>query len=293
MRSASALRKTPRACSSSPPIQSSRKPSARKPSACSRSGPNPIPADQLTGHWRPACRNAIRRLSVPPSPPPCPSLLNQQGFVLTAALGLVGQYQVEIDGLDRHALWKFSSTMPSCPPRPAATALSLAHREQTRRTSAAILTKVVRDPSDEVALTALAAIAKLSPEAALPALEAAVEFQQGRPRRNGPGKCSPPFPAKRWTPFSSKNSTICALPTAFPRPPSSSPRPPPNAPVRPSPALSPPLKNPSPKARTRSPSGTSPSKAAIPEAGARPLRLPPRQRVHALPPRRRRSRRRR
>jgi len=131
----------------------------------------PFPVDQLTGHWRPLEKrdsNTIR----PALLAALPGLLREQGFVLTAALGLVRHYQLDVPGLDEkflHTLVKNSQL----PAEARATALDLliAHPPQD---FGAFLEEIATDASDEVALTALAAIAKLKPDAALPALEAAV-----------------------------------------------------------------------------------------------------------------------
>ncbi len=131
----------------------------------------PHPVDQFTGHWNPLDPRDPGTLR-PALAAALPQLLGQQGFVLTAALGLVGQYEVEIDGLDNSSL-EILVNNPKLPAKARATALTLLIATNPENLGT-VLTKVVEDPSDEVALTALAAIAKLSPESALPALEAAV-----------------------------------------------------------------------------------------------------------------------
>ncbi len=63
----------------------------------------PFPADQFTGHWRPLEKRdpaAIR----PALAAALPELLKQDGFVLTAALGLVKHYQLDVPGLDAATL---------------------------------------------------------------------------------------------------------------------------------------------------------------------------------------------
>ena len=130
----------------------------------------PFPADQLTGHWRPLEKRdpaAIR----PALAAALPGLLKQDGFVLTAALELAGHYQLEVAGLDNDSLRKLVKNA-SLPAAARATALTLfiQHKPES---PGAFLSEIAGDPSDEVALTALATIAKLSPGTALPLLEAA------------------------------------------------------------------------------------------------------------------------
>ncbi len=133
--------------------------------------PKPHPADQFTGHWNPLEMRDPETLR-PALTAALPGLLRQQGFALTAALGLVAQYELEIDGLDHHSLETLVNN-PKLPAKARATALELLI-EQKPQNLEAILTKVVADPADEVALTALRASAKLAPETALTALDAAV-----------------------------------------------------------------------------------------------------------------------
>ncbi len=131
----------------------------------------PLPADQLTGHWRPLDKRDPETIR-PALVAAMPGLLQQQGFALTAALGLVGHYHLKIPGLDDNALCALikNSSLPA-EARAAALDLLIQRKPDNLR---AFLSEITNDPSDEVVLTALAAIAKLAPEAALPALEAAV-----------------------------------------------------------------------------------------------------------------------
>ncbi len=131
----------------------------------------PFPVDQLTGHWRPLEKRDPETIR-PPLAAALPGLLRQQGFVLTAALEMVGQYHMRIDSLDNTALQSIVKN-GDLPAHARATALTLLI-ERNPQTLGVLLTETSGDTADEVALTALAAIAKLSPAAALPALEAAV-----------------------------------------------------------------------------------------------------------------------
>ncbi len=131
----------------------------------------PSPVDQLTGHWRPLEKRDPETLR-PALIAALPGLLKQQGFALTAALGLVGHYQLTIPGLDETALRDLIKNA-SLPAEARAAALDLLIKRKPANLRD-FLSEITSDPSDEVVLTALAAIAKLAPETALPALEAAV-----------------------------------------------------------------------------------------------------------------------
>ena len=132
----------------------------------------PFPADQLTGHWRPLEKRdpeSIRPVLVAA----LPGLLKQDGAILTAALGLVGTYQLDIPAVDEESLRTIVRNAAAPTPARAA-ALDLLVRRKPENLGT-FLTQMASDSSDAVALTALAAIASLSPDAALPALEAAVD----------------------------------------------------------------------------------------------------------------------
>jgi quinoprotein glucose dehydrogenase len=131
----------------------------------------PAPADQLTGHWRPLPKRDPETIR-PALATALPKLLDQQGFVLTAALGLIAQYQMKIDGLDNSSLASLVNNL-KLPPQARANALNLLI-ERKPDDLGAFLAKISGDSSDEVALTALTAISTLSPETALPSLLAAI-----------------------------------------------------------------------------------------------------------------------
>ncbi|MGL4399081.1 MAG: DUF7133 domain-containing protein [Luteolibacter sp.] len=139
--------------------------------------PEPHPVDQLTGHWNPLEKRDPETLR-PALTAALPELLRQQGIALTAALGLAAQYQLKIDGLDHHSI-EILVNNPKLPAKARATALELLIEKQPQNLEA-VLSKVVADPSDEVALTALRAVARLAPETALTALEAAVDSSHTR-----------------------------------------------------------------------------------------------------------------
>ncbi len=132
----------------------------------------PFPVDQLTGHWRPLEKRDPETVR-PALAAALPALLKQQGFVLTDALELVGRYDLQIPGLDDNALRTIikDAALPA-EARAIALELLIAHKPSNLES---FLGEIIDDPSDEVALTALRAVAKRSPEAALPALEAAVK----------------------------------------------------------------------------------------------------------------------
>lgn len=131
----------------------------------------PFPADQFTGHWNPLPERDPETIR-PALTAALPQLLGQQGFVLTAALEMVGQYHLEIAGLDDSSLRKIVGN-PKLPAQARATALNLLIERKPDDLNT-LLTEISRDSSDQVALTALAAIASFSPETALPALAATV-----------------------------------------------------------------------------------------------------------------------
>ena len=87
-------------------------------------------------------------------------------------MGLVGRYQLKIPALDDAALRDLIKNA-SLPAEARAAALDLLIQRKPKNLRA-FLSEITTDPSDEIVLTALASIAKLAPETALPALEAAV-----------------------------------------------------------------------------------------------------------------------
>ena len=135
----------------------------------------PFPADQLTGHWRPLEKRdpAIIR---PVLVAAMPELLRQDGFVLTAALEWVGHYQLKVPGLDEAFLRNMVKS-PALPAAARAAALDLFIQHQPQDINV-FLAEIATDASDEVALTAITAIGKLSPDTALLTLESAVDSEK-------------------------------------------------------------------------------------------------------------------
>lgn len=131
----------------------------------------PFPVDQLTGHWRPLPKRDPATIR-PALLAAIPGLLKQGGYPATTALEWVGHYQLQVPGLDADALRALVKNS-SLPATARATALDLFISDKPGDLGP-FLAEIATDPSDEVVLTALAAIAKLSPATALPALEAAV-----------------------------------------------------------------------------------------------------------------------
>lgn len=141
----------------------------------------PHPVDQLTGHWRPLEKrdaSAIQGVLAAAMP----ALLRSEGFVLAEALGLIDRYDIDIDGLDNDALMLLAQNA-NLPPVGRAKALELLIERQPEGL-AATLARIAADPADEVALAALAGMAAVSPEAALPALESTISGDNsGRAKR--------------------------------------------------------------------------------------------------------------
>ncbi|MEX1048850.1 MAG: c-type cytochrome [Akkermansiaceae bacterium] len=131
----------------------------------------PFPADQLTGHWRPLEKRELETIR-PALVAALPELLRQEDFVLTAALGLVGTYQIEVAGLDHQALSAIVRK-PTLPNAARAAALELII-QRPPEDLAGFLMEIATDPSGEVALAALTGLSKLDPKIALPALTSAV-----------------------------------------------------------------------------------------------------------------------
>lgn len=131
----------------------------------------PFPADQLTGHWRPLPKRDPATIR-PALLAAIPELIKQGGYPATIALEWVGHYQLQVPGLDAATLRALVKNS-SLPATARATALDLFINDKPDDLGP-FLAEIATDPSDEVVLTALAAIAKLSPATALPALEAAV-----------------------------------------------------------------------------------------------------------------------
>jgi quinoprotein glucose dehydrogenase len=131
----------------------------------------PPPVDQFNGYWNP----------LPPRDPApiraalnaaLPGLLAQDGFVLTAALGLMDQYDLDPSALDDATLRGLAAN-GDFPPDARAKALEI-YVERAPADLAELLSSAANDPADAVALAALAGVAKLDPQAAVAPLEKAI-----------------------------------------------------------------------------------------------------------------------
>ncbi len=132
---------------------------------------NPPPADQLTGHFSPLDKRDPEIIR-PVLTAALPGLLRQDGFVLTSALGLIGQYHLNIAGLDETTLRTLTRNA-ALPPDARANALGL-YVGRKPKDLTTVLAELATDASDEVALTAFSYLAKLSPAAAIAPLETAI-----------------------------------------------------------------------------------------------------------------------
>lgn len=136
----------------------------------------PFPADQLTGIWRPLPQRDVKTFQ-PTLLKTLPELLLTENFVLTAALEWIEKYDLKVPTLTEDALRGLVANS-KLPESARALALNLLIKNQPK-THAKFLAEVAKDGSDEVAIAALTAIAKLSPDVALPTLAAAVNATEG------------------------------------------------------------------------------------------------------------------
>lgn len=132
----------------------------------------PFPADQLDGHWRPLDARPLATLK-PALEEALPALLKTDGFVLTGALDLIDQYDLDVAPLDDASLLAIVANT-ALPGDARARALSLILGRDIADLNP-LLAKYSTDPSDELAVTALQALASRDPKMALTALEAAVD----------------------------------------------------------------------------------------------------------------------
>ncbi|MEO5915184.1 MAG: c-type cytochrome [Luteolibacter sp.] len=131
----------------------------------------PFPVDQLTGMWRPLAKRDPETVR-PALIAAMPTLLKQDGVVLTASLGLVSSYHLVIPGLDDAALRAIVKN-DKLPAEARATALAI-HVTHKPADLAPFLTALAADPSDDVALAALSQLAKNFPAEAIGPLSSAV-----------------------------------------------------------------------------------------------------------------------
>jgi quinoprotein glucose dehydrogenase len=132
----------------------------------------PFPADQFTGHWRPLAPRPLDTLK-PSMDKALPALLKGDGLALAGALDLIDQYHLDVASLDDASLLAIVAN-PELPGEARARALSLTLQRDIPDLNT-LLSKSAADPSDEVALEALAALAKRDPKSALAAAESAVD----------------------------------------------------------------------------------------------------------------------
>jgi quinoprotein glucose dehydrogenase len=131
----------------------------------------PFPVDQLTGIWRPLEKRDAATIR-PALSAAIPSLLTENDLLLSAALDWVGIYQLKIPELNEATLRDLIKN-PKLPSAARSSALNLFIASKPSSLSE-FLAEISEDPSDEVVLTALSAIAKISPETALPSLITAI-----------------------------------------------------------------------------------------------------------------------
>ncbi len=138
------------------------------------SWPKPFPADQFTGHWRPL---PPRDAAFLPSliTKALPNLLRQKDFALAEALRLIETYQINLATLDEPALRSFiaNSALPDAARSKAIDLLTA--RKPADLT--ALLSSVIQDAPDAVALTALRHLVATSPESAITPLQVALESE--------------------------------------------------------------------------------------------------------------------
>jgi len=132
----------------------------------------PFPADQLTGHWRPLAARPLDTLK-PTLTEALPGLLKGDALVLTAALGFVEKFRIDVASLDGESLSAIVSN-DTLPDEARTMAMTL-YSERKPEGLAGFLAKLAGDKSDAIAIAALGSLAKLDAKAATTALEAAVD----------------------------------------------------------------------------------------------------------------------
>lgn len=136
----------------------------------------PFPVDQLTGHWNPLPKRDAETIR-PVLTAIVPDLLKENGYVLTAALGLVNKYNLQIASLDDATLHT-QILDDSLPAEARINALTL-YVARTPAELATFLTDLANAPADPLALAALENLARISPADAVKPLATAVT--SGRP----------------------------------------------------------------------------------------------------------------
>jgi len=128
--------------------------------------------DQLTGHYRPLPARKLETIK-PTLDAALPDLLKQDGFVLTAALGLMEHYKLDTKSLDEPTLRSLISN-GKLPAEARAKALDLLVERKPSDLNA-FLAQIASDSANEVALAALTGLAKGDPKAAIAPLEIAID----------------------------------------------------------------------------------------------------------------------
>ena len=132
----------------------------------------PYPVDQMSGKWRPLEPRLIEELK-PALLAAMPSLLKgDEGFVLTGAVGLIATYELGAAAAKSAKLLEIISN-EDFPEAARSQALSL-YVQRGEDGLVDVLSKVAADPLDDLALSALAGIAKNDPEKAIELLTQAV-----------------------------------------------------------------------------------------------------------------------
>ncbi len=128
----------------------------------------PFPVDQFTGHWKPL-EKRDPKTTRPILTAALPDLLKRDDYVLTSALQWIDKYQLESPSLNLDTLRAIiQNTKLPVEARAIALDLLVASRPPDLTN---FLTEITNDSSDDVSLSALAALAKLSPQTAVTLLE--------------------------------------------------------------------------------------------------------------------------
>lgn len=131
----------------------------------------PHPADPVSGKWRPLAPRKLEAL-MPALTGALPKLLNADELALGGALDLTLTYKLGAATIRSEMIREYllkDSLLPST--RSKAIAVYITRKEKDLL---AMLKKLAEDPSDEVALSAMEGMSKLSPDAAIIALEKAI-----------------------------------------------------------------------------------------------------------------------
>ncbi|MFK7850974.1 MAG: HEAT repeat domain-containing protein [Akkermansiaceae bacterium] len=131
----------------------------------------PHPVNSLTAHWSPLEERRMDSFK-PALVTALLGLLKNDGFIVTATLGLVDQYGLDVSAQDPKML--LSLIMNKKMPDEARSRAILLHVKRNEPGLTELLVELSKDSSDQVALTALRAFAEIDPETALSSLRQAV-----------------------------------------------------------------------------------------------------------------------